>query len=71
MATMSIHEYQFLTGRWEGPKGAAYNEVYEFCRNHGWCPGFDVNGRAIITKQGVRAIKAFQSDLNYKRIDVI
>lgn len=30
-------DYQFLTGTWEGAKGAAYNQTYEFCKEFGWC----------------------------------
>lgn len=65
------HEYQFLTQTWDGPKGAAYNQVFEFCRQFGWCTGFDAQGRPIITKKGAAAIRDFRNDDGYKRIDVI
>lgn len=68
---MNQHDYDFLTGQWTGPKGAAYNETFEFCRQFGWCVGFDTEGGVVLTKHGVKAIKAFQAEENYKRIDVI
>lgn len=37
---MTSHEYEFLTGSWTGPKGAAYNQVAEFCKEFGWYKGF-------------------------------
>lgn len=65
------HEHEFLTQTWKGVKGAAYNACFEFCRQHGLTSGFDNHGRPILTRKGVNAIKSFQSDDNYKRIDVI
>lgn len=65
---MNQYEYDFLTSKWERPKGAAFNQVFEFCRNFGWCAGLDTEGRAVLTKQGVRAIKDFERK---DRIDVI
>lgn len=68
---MNEYEYKFLTGKWEGIKGAAYNEVFEFCRNFGWCVGFDASGRPVLTRQGAARVRAYQTELNYKRVDAI
>lgn len=67
---MTQHEYEFLTNNWEGPKGAAYNQVFEFCRSFGWCAGFDYSGRPILTRKGVKALKSYSSSTNNERIDV-
>ena len=68
---MTRDEYEFLTSNWQGPRGAAYNQVCEFCRSFGWCAGFDTNGRTILTNKGIQAIKEYQAEENRKRIDVI
>ena len=68
---MTRHEYEFLTGNWQGVAGAAYNQVYEFCKEFGWMKGFDGNGKPILTQKGLDAIKAYQANENYMRIDVI
>lgn len=60
---MNDYEYKFLTGKWEGVKGAAYNQVFEFCRNFGWCAGFDAHGNAILTKHGIKALKDYQEKM--------
>lgn len=36
MIVMTEFEYEFLTRTWVGPKRAAYNAVYEFCKEVGW-----------------------------------
>lgn len=68
---MTEYEYDFLTGSWTGTKGAAYNQVYEFCKEFGWLKGFYKNGTPQLTNKGMAAIKAYQANENYKRIDVI
>ena len=68
---LNKYEYQFLTQTWEGVKGAAYNECFEFCRQHGLSMGFDMKGRPVLTKKGIAAIKAYQAEDNWKRVDVI
>ncbi len=68
---MTSHEYDFLTGSWTGPKGAAYNQVYEFCKEFGWLKGFYKNGPPELTQKGMAAIKEYQANENYKRVDVI
>lgn len=65
------YEHAFLTQTWEGVKGASYNACFEFCRQHGLCSGFDLQGRPILTKKGVAAIREYQTNDNYKRVDVI
>lgn len=65
---MNEFEYRFLTGSWDGPKGAAYNQTFEFCRNFGWCVGFDQNGRPVTTKKGAQMVRDYA--LN-NRIDVV
>lgn len=52
---MNEYEYEFLTGTWEGAKGAAYNQVYEFCRGFGWC---DSQGQA--TEKGREALTQYE-----------
>jgi hypothetical protein len=32
---LTKYDYEFLTGRWDGPWGAASNEVAEFCVENG------------------------------------
>ncbi len=68
---MTPHEYDFLTGSWTGPKGAAYHQVYEFCKVFGWLKGFYKNGTPELTQKGMAAIKEYQANENYKRVDVI
>ena len=68
---MTKHEYEFMTGRWQGPKGAAYNQVYEFCKAFGWFMGLSDHGEPIPTAKGTEAIRAYQANENYMRIDVI
>lgn len=63
---MNRYEYDFLTGNWQGPYGAAYNAVYEYCRESGWCTS---DGK--ITDSGRAAVKRYQENENYLRIDVI
>lgn len=33
---VNIFDYEFLTGAWTGPPGAALWQTAEFCRNAGW-----------------------------------
>lgn len=68
---MTKHEYEFMTGRWQGPKGAAYNQDYEFCKEFGWLMGLSDHGEPIPTTKGTAAIRAYQANENYMRIDVI
>lgn len=63
---MTSHEYDFLTGKWQGPKGGAYNQVYEFCKDRGWC-----NLLGSVTESGKAAVRRYQENENYLRIDVI
>ena len=68
---MNKYEYEFITGQWSGPKGAAYNQVYEFCKEFGWLKSFSVAGEPVPTDKGIQAIKAYQQKQNYLRVDVI
>lgn len=34
---LNKYDYEFLTQTWSGPRGAAYNQTYEFCKDFGWC----------------------------------
>lgn len=68
---MTKDEYAFLTGNWEGVKGGAYNQVYEFCKEFGWLKKFDKGGNPVLTQKGLDAIKAYQANENYLRLDVI
>lgn len=52
---MTIFEYQFLKGEWDGPPGAALNQTYEFCLEAGWC---DYHGR--VTPSGTKAIEEYE-----------
>ncbi len=64
---MTQHEYDFLTSRWSEEKGAAWNQVFSFCRSFGWFAGLDQEGRPVLTNKGIKVIKAYQSE----RIDVV
>lgn len=57
---MTEHEYHFLTARWR-PKGLALDENLAYCRNFGWCAGLSVEGFPVLTKRGIKAIKAFRN----------
>lgn len=52
LKAFSVYDYQFLTGTWEGPWGAAMSIVYEFCKNQG-LGGYDDptdRGRQVIRR---------------------
>lgn len=53
-ALMNKHEYDFITNNWEGPKGAAYNQVWEFCREFGW-----LTSEGRITEKGTDAMREY------------
>lgn len=57
---MTKHEYEFMSGQWEGPKGAAYNQTYEFCREFDWIMGFSAHGKPIPTQAGIDAMEEFK-----------
>lgn len=52
---MTEFEYRYLTDTWEGSRGAAYNQTYEFCKEFGWC---DNNGKP--TSAGYAVIQAYE-----------
>lgn len=52
---LNAFDYEFLTGRWSGPSGAAYNQTYEFCKNSGWC-----NQDGTPTPAGLKAIQEYE-----------
>lgn len=56
---MNAYEYEFMTGRWKGPRGAAYNTVYEFCKNSGWIMGWSDHDEPIPTQAGSEAIERY------------
>ena len=56
---MTSYDYEFLTGTWEGVKGAAYNIVAEDCAEFGWFKGYNYGGTPNITERGHAAIKEF------------
>ena len=69
---MTKDEYEFLTNSWEGPKGAVYNQVYEFCKEFGWLSGFNkFTGAPVLTGKGTDAVMAYQAHENYKRSEAI
>lgn len=68
---MSKFEYEFLTDTWEGPRGAAYNQAYEFCKEFGWIDGFHMDGTPSLTNKGMEAVRAYQAGENWKRVDCI
>ena len=57
---MNLYEYEFMTGRWSGPKGAAYNQVYEYCKEQGWIMGWSDHDEPIPTERGTQAMKNFK-----------
>lgn len=76
---MNVYEYELLTNNWRGARGAAYNATYEFCHQRGWLVPRRYKGLApsdpefsfVVTQKGYEGIKAFQSKINFKRVDVI
>ena len=52
---MNRFDYEFLTGTWDGVKGAAYNQTYEFCKEFGWC-----NQAGLPTPKGLEAVKEYE-----------
>lgn len=52
---MNAYDYQFLTGKWQGLKGAAYNQTYEFCKEFGWC-----RQDGSLTEAGEKAVKEYE-----------
>jgi hypothetical protein len=50
-------EYDFLTGQWEGPFGAAYMACFEFCKENGLC---DMQGQ--INQWGREAVAKYEED---------
>jgi hypothetical protein len=70
MPDMTKHEYQFMMNAWEGPKGAAYNAVYEFCRGFGWMLGFTNDGLVIQSNEGAKAVRQYQKE-GWKKLDVV
>lgn len=61
---MTSSAYDFLMGRGDAKE-------FDYCRNFGWCVGLDLKGRPVLSKRGVRAIKAYQSEQNYRKIEEI
>ena len=61
---MNEFEFAFMTGRWKGVKGAAYNACYEFCKKRGWFMGLSDHGEPIPTERGSKAIKEYKESQN-------
>lgn len=57
---MNKYEYEFMTGKWEGPKGAAFNQCYSFCRRQGWIMGWSDHGEPIPSATGIAAMNNFK-----------
>jgi hypothetical protein len=53
-------DYEFLTGNWEGPKGAAYNAVAEDCKDAGFYNGWTCEGLPALTKKGMKALEEYR-----------
>lgn len=59
------YEHQVLTRTWDGPPGASYNAVYEFCYEDGL-----IDQYGIVTPKGHKAIEDFENIVRYiKRLD--
>lgn len=65
---MTSFEYEFMTGKWEGVKGAAYNATAEFCQDFGWMEDWADNGMPIPTPQGYEAMEEYAREY---RFDVV
>lgn len=52
---LSPLEYEWLTG-WEGPAGAAYNQIYEFL-----CKDGLINRAGEPTKNGIKAVEEYEA----------
>ena len=62
--TMTKHEYEFMTGQWEGPKDAVYTRVVVFCQSRGWIRGFSDHYEPIPTEEGTAAIETYKKMQN-------
>lgn len=67
---MNECEYNFMTGNWAGPKGAAWNSVYEFCRKSGWIMGWSDHDEPIPTSSGTAAIQDYKNTLKGTTLNV-
>jgi hypothetical protein len=52
---MTEHEYKFLKNKWEDVRGAAFNQVGEFCYEFGWIDDF-----GLVTPQGQKAVEEYE-----------
>ncbi len=68
---MNDFDYDLLTGQWEGPKGAAYNVVYEDCKSMGFIKE-KMDGWTL-TEKGKQAVAYYEAKNGLKndRIDVV
>lgn len=57
MVKLTPFDYEYLIGRWDGPKGAAWNVVAEDCREAGM--GFYGDP----TAKGEEALREYEQDL--------
>lgn len=53
--TLTKYEYLYLKGKWDGPSGAAYNAVGEWCIENGLTDYF-----GFVTPKGEEAIKKYE-----------
>lgn len=60
---MNKFEYDFLKGKWDGPKGAAYNQVFEFCQKAGWLIGrsFVDPDQLVLSHKGTVAVYDYEA----------
>lgn len=63
MPKLNDFEYQYLKGKWDGPAGAAFNAVGEFCYEEGWTDHF-----GFVTPKGHKAISDYESNLSIGRL---
>jgi hypothetical protein len=61
---INSYEWEFLTDNWEGVKGAAYNEVYEFCQEKGLIDGFNRWKEPLLTSKGQEQIFLYESGVD-------
>lgn len=70
VAKINEFEYDLLTDGWIGPKGAAWNVCWEFCRKNGLLksispvhlPGESTGETFEVTDLGRRAIKKYETE---------
>ncbi len=68
---LTKNEYEFLTNTGHGKDRTAVSNALIYCKEHGLFSYITMNGVVYLTPAGKEAVKAYQANDSYKRIDVI